>query len=245
MRIRLLAQEFYVLQGTSNILALFKKRSLSAFAVHGYLLRYVFRLPKAAAAVYYNDNSGEYPTPHSQSNVEARNRVDFLTRSSFQRFLTGPGLAPLSKRFEQNITKRLRSLHVGNDWVRWGDFMDLFHNEVTSSVIDAMCGPFLIDQNPSFLQNLWTLDHNVMTLFARTPNILAPQAHASRDAALAAIKNWHTWARQNFDPSSISADGDDPYWGTKFFRERQDMFYRMEGFDANAVASQELAFIWG
>jgi hypothetical protein len=245
VRVRLLGRDFYILQGTNNILALFKQRSLSAFAVHGSLLRYVFRLPRAAATVYYNDNSGEYLMPHSDSNVEARNRVDFLTRSSFQRFLTGPGLAPLSKRFQRNITERLQCLSVSNDWVQWDDFMDLFHNEVTSAVMDAMCGTFLIEQNPSFIKNLWTLDHNVMMLFTRTPRILAPWAHASRDSALAAVRDWHTWARENFDPTSIGPDGDDPYWGTRFFRERQDMFYGMGGFNADAVASQELAFIWG
>ena len=94
-------------------------------------------------------------------------------------------------------------------------------------------------------KNLWTLDHNIITFFTRVPRILAPGAYASRDSALAAIKNWHTWARENFDPASIGLDGDDPYWGTKFFRERQGMFYKMEGFDADAIASEELAFIWG
>lgn len=245
VRVRLLAQDFYILQGTKNILALFRQRHISAFVMHGFLLRNVFRLPKAATTIYHNDNSGEYPTPNPNSNVESRNRVDFLTRSSFQRFLTGPGLAPLSKRFQRNITKRIQSLSIGNDWLQWDDFMDLFHNEVTSAILDSMCGTSLMELNPSFNKILWALDHNVMTLFTKTPKILAPEAHSCRDSALAAIKNWHTWARENFDPASIGPDGDDPYWGTKFFRDRQGMFYGMEGFDADAVASEELAFIWG
>jgi hypothetical protein len=238
-------QDFFILQGTNNVLALFKQRSLSAFVVHATLLCNVFRLSRAAAAVYHNDDSGEYPKPHPDSQVEARNRVDFLTRTSFHRFLAGPGLASFSKRFEHSVTKRFHSLRVGHGWVQWDDLMDLFHHEVTSSVIDAMCGTFLLERHPAFLEDFWTLDHNLMTMFCRTPRILAPRAYAARDRMLAAVQTWHTWARENFDPASIDLNGDDPYWGTRFFRDRQAMFYGMEGFDADAVASQELAFIWG
>lgn len=238
-------QDVYILQGAKNIVALFKQHSLSAFAVHGLLLQYVFSLPERAAQVYFRDDSGEHQKPHTGSAVEPRNRVDFLTRSSFHKFLTGPGLAPLNARFEHNIIGRLGSLAVSQEWTALPDFMDVFHHNVTSAVIDAMCGPFLLLENPTFTTNFWNLDDNLLNLFVRKPRFLASSAYKSRDSVHAAVKKWHSWAKQNFVAESIGADGDDPYWGTMFFRDRQDMFFNMDGFDADAVASQELAFLWG
>jgi cytochrome P450 len=213
--------------------------------VHGSLLRYVFSLPKSAAQTYYNDDSGEHEKPHEDSSVESHNRVDFLTRSSFVKFLTGPGLAPLSARFEHNISEGLNCLAPSQSWIPITDLMDVFQHHVSGAVIDAMCGHFLLKQHPTFLSDFWKIDHNIMTLFTRTPQFMARNAYRSRDRALDAVKAWHAWAKDNFDPAAIGPDGDDPYWGTKFFRERQDMFLNMTGFNADAVASQELAFIWG
>jgi len=213
--------------------------------VHGSLLRYVFSIPKPAAQVYYNDDSGEHEKPHEGSLVESHNRVDFLTRSSFLKFLTGPGLAPLSTRFERNISQRLNSLAPSQSWTPIMDLMEVFHHDVSGAVIDAMCGTFLLKQHAGFLSDFWKIDHNIMTLFVRTPQFMAKEAYQARDRALGAVKAWHAWAKNNFYTGAIGPDGDDPYWGTKFFRDRQDMFLKMTGFDADAVASQELAFIWG
>lgn len=238
-------QEFYILQGARNISALFKQSSLSAFAVHGSLLRYVFSLPASAADVYYKDDSGEFDKPHEDSMVEPHNRVDHLTRSSFLKFLTGPGLAPLSLRFERGITKRIGALAPSESWTTVSDLMDVFQEDVSGAVIDAMCGTFLLEQHPGFLSDFWKIDHNIMKIFVRTPKFLAREAYHARDRALGAVKAWHVWAKQHFVPESVGTDGDDPYWGSKFFRNRQEMFLSMDGFDADAVASQELAFIWG
>lgn len=123
--------------------------------------------------------------------------------------------------------------------------MDIFHYGLTAAVLDSMCGTTLVKSNPHFLRDFWTLDHNIMTLFTRTPRFLASGAYEARDRALSTIKEWHTWARANFDAKSVDVNGDDPFWGTKFFRDRQNMFFNMDGFDADAVASHELAFIWG
>lgn len=240
-----MSQEFYILQGARNISTLFKQGSLSAFAVHGSLLRYVFSLPKSAAEIYYKDDSGEHEKPHEDSMIESHNRVDFLTRSSFLKFLTGPGLAPLSQRFERNITKHIVALAPSQSWTSVKDLMEVFQQDVTGAVIDAMCGTFLLKQHPRFLGDFWNIDRSIMDLFVRAPRFMAREAYRARDDALAAVKAWHAWAKNNFDPESIGPDGDDPYWGTKFFRNRQDMFLNMTGFDADAVASQELAFIWG
>ncbi|KAE8341152.1 hypothetical protein BDV24DRAFT_151346 [Aspergillus arachidicola] len=219
VRISLLGQSIYVIQGTTNIAATFKQRHLSSFSLHGYILRHLFNLPRGALATYHADKSGGYVVPYPNAQVEPRNRVEFLAKDCVHRLLLGPGLTPLSKRLQTDLANRLHSIPVGGDWITWDNLLDLFLYDTTSSAIDSLCGRYLLRRHPELLKVL--------------------------DRALAALKDWHTWARENFDPASVDEHGDDPYWGTRFFRDRQEMFRAMDGFDADAIASQDLAFLWG
>ncbi|PLB54898.1 cytochrome P450, partial [Aspergillus steynii IBT 23096] len=245
VRIRILGTTLYLFSGTKNIKTMMKERYLSSFVLHTFLLRRLFKLPRTATETYYRDNSGPYAEPYPETQVKTNNRVEFLARDSVHRFLLGPGLTTLSQRFQSDITRRLQSLPVENDWVTWDNFLDLFHYEVTSSCVDSLCGTYLREHNPDFIKNMWTFDKNVWWLICRIPRFLAPGPHLARDQMLGALKSWSSWAQKDFDSASIDTNGDDPYWGSKFFRLRQEMFQSMSGFAADAIASQNLAFIWG
>ncbi|KAL3478467.1 cytochrome P450 [Aspergillus californicus] len=247
VRFRILFHELYIVQGAVNIAAFFKQRSLSGFHVHQILLRNVFALPASAAETAQKDDSGDLSSPHpgSKGAVEPRNRVEFLTMSSLSRGLKGAGLASLSSKFKHNIMARLDQLDLTTDWSHWSDFAGIFHTQLAAASIDTLCGPFLVASNPGFMEDLWTVDKNVLTLFACLPRFFAPEVYRARDRLLAAIKAWHAWARDAFHPESIDSAGDDPYWGTEFFRQRQAIFGAMNGFDLNAMATEDLAFVWG
>lgn len=244
VKMQLLLGDLYILQGAKNIIALFKQHDLSAFVLHGTLLRQVFRLPKPAAAIYHQDNSGAYAEPNPESAVDAHNRVEYHTRTSFLRFLNGPGLAPLSHRFERNVTARFQSLAVGAEWTYQDHLADIFYYKLAPAVVESMCGYALLQRHPEFTKDFWEIDHNSMSFFTGIARIFNLKACRARDRALSAIKEWHSWARENFDPNTIGDDGDDPYWGSKFFRDRQGIFFGMDGFDADALASEELGLIW-
>lgn len=201
-------------------------------------------MPKEAALLYELDDSGDLHTPHSESNVAPKNRVDFRVHQTLTRFLGKPVLGPFSDRFNENITKRLCNLPMGHQWEKWSDFMYFFHRELMSSSTDALCGTSLLRRNPDFVRDFWELDQNMGIIIKRIPRIFAPKVYAIRDKLLNAIKDWHAYARANFDPSQIGPDGDDPYWGSKFFRDRQEMFLEMDGFNFDAIASSDFGFIW-
>jgi hypothetical protein len=151
----------------------------------------------------------------------------------------------LSRAFENYITNRLFYLPIGGDWVRRDDLLDLFNKEITHSVIDSLCGKHLTQQHPGFINNLWELDNGVWKLLLRFPRFLAHGTYAARDSAILAIRDWHSWAAGNFDPVYIDEVSNDPFWGSQFFQDRQKMFQDMDGFNADAIASQDLAFVWG
>jgi hypothetical protein len=153
-------------------------------------------------------------------------------------------MAHLAKAFEGDVTKRFFSLPIRDDWVHRDDLLDLFNSDITRSTVDSLCGKHLTQRHPRFIESLWKLDDGVRKSLLRFPRFLAQDTYAVRDAAILAIKDWHSWATGNFDPVYIDEDGDDPFWGSQFFRDRQKMFQDMDGFNGDAIASQDLAFLW-
>lgn len=97
--------------------------------------------------------------------MEARNRVDYRVFESMSRFLEGRGLLPFWGRFVDSITQQLHTLHdrIGNDWEDHVDLMGFIGDEATISVLNALCGPYLLSLNPSFLQDFWDFDRNLQT----------------------------------------------------------------------------------
>jgi hypothetical protein len=246
IRARVLFKEVYIVQGAEDLYKFLKQRSLSSFFLHRVFLENVWMLPKSAAETYRKDNSGEHSKPLPGSNVEHRNRVEFHIRLSQQKLLLGKGQASLMRRFDANATDRLRSLNIGlgPEWTYLSDLQEIFKGDLTAAAVDALTGPALQHRHPDFVKNLWALDHRIMSFTFNVPRFLNRTAWIAREKAMTAIKDWHKWARDNFDPSTIDENGDDPFWGSGFFRERCDMFSNMDGFDWDAIASQELSFIW-
>ncbi|KAI0451549.1 cytochrome P450 [Xylaria acuta] len=246
-RVKILTRDFYVIGGPENIKALFRNSwACTSIPFVKFALGYAFGLPAKALSLYDKDDSGGGHLPHPGSTVEAHNRIDYRVHQSLGRFLEGEGLSPFWNRFVDNVTDRLYSLHdrVGRDWDYHADLMKVVGDEVTISIINALCGPYLLGLNPHFLQDFWDFDRNLQTYLQGVPWFIAPNAYRVRKRVLHAVKAWQQYARDNYKDSAVGADGDDPFWGSSFFRERQDMFLEMDGFDYDAIASQDFGAIW-
>ncbi|KUJ06800.1 cytochrome P450 [Mollisia scopiformis] len=246
-RVKVLTQEFYVVRGPENVKALFKNSwACTSIPFVKFALEYAFGLPAKASSLYTKDDSGDGHVPHPGSVVEARNRIDYNVFQCLVRFLEGKGLQPFFNRFSHNITQQLHSLHdrIGSEWGYHEDLMKVVGNETTVSIVNALCGPHLLKLNPHFLQDYWDFDRNLQTYLQGIPWFLAPRAYAVRKWVLKAVQVWQQHARDHFDESAINADGDDEFWGSSFFRERQEIFLRMDGFDHAAIASEDFGAIW-
>ncbi|KAJ5759704.1 cytochrome P450 [Penicillium odoratum] len=224
---------------------MFHQRHPSSFTLHVFLMDRVFGLPRKALKIYQKDNSGGYPKPISHSKVEPQNRIEYLLKKLVHRFLLGPGLQPFARRFQIDFAQRVQNLAVGNDWVEWDDFVSFYTQDLTASFLNALCGKYLLQKHPDFLTHLWTFENNIWKFVVGLPRFLFPRIYTARGECLAALKSWHTWASQNFDPADVDAAGDDPIWGSKFFRDRKEVLNQVEGFDQDAIATHDFAFIWG
>ncbi|KAK8053075.1 hypothetical protein PG996_012376 [Apiospora saccharicola] len=244
VRLKALFQEVCIIQGAQNIVALFKQRGLSTRFIHHIFLSNVFLLPNEAAEICRRDDSGEYFKPRAGSTVHHHNRIDFHSRVIQNRLLLGPGQSALFGRLSSNMTKRLSCLPINTDWTEISDLMDVFKSDLTAATIDALAGPALVQRHPSFARDIWLIDSNITGFILKKPRFMNFQAHEARDRAFQAVLDWRSWASSNFTPEAVDEEGNDPFWGSSFFRERDKMFSNMDGFNAAAKASEDLSFIW-
>lgn len=201
-------------------------------------------MSKAGLRLYDNDDSGHRPKPCPDSNVEPHNRIDYLTFAPVLKFLSGSGMWAFWDRYEAQLESQLRRLPVSSDWTYVPDLTRIFETHVSAANTNALCGKHLLNRNPKFLDDLWKLDHRVDHLIRGTPRILAPQVYARRDRLLLAVKDWQNHARQNFDESCRDSNGDDPFWGSRVFRERDYLFTNMDGMSKDDQASEDFGMIW-
>lgn len=212
--------------------------------MHKFVLGKVFGMSTEALGLYDMDNSGCRYKPIAGTNVEPRNRIDYLTYGPITKFLSGSGMRSLWNRYELELTTRLCDLPVGADWADMADLTVVFERDVSTAITNSLCGTYLLESNPNFLEELWNLDRRLDLLFRGTPRIFAPSVYARRDRLLACIKDWRNYARLNFRPDSVDENGDDPFWGSRVFRERDKIFTDMDLLDDDAMASEDFGVVW-
>lgn len=90
-------------------------------------------------------------------------------------------------------------------------------------------------------------DSGASVLLISVPGIpwfLAPRAYAARKRVVDAVRTWQDYAREHFTDSAIDDNGDDPFWGSSFFRMRQKTFLEMDGFGYDAMHSADFGALW-
>jgi len=164
--VKILTYEFYLVRGPGNVRALFKSSwACTSIPFVKFALGYAFGLPAKALSLYDKDDSGFSHVPHPGSTVEDRNRVDYRSYQSLVRFLEGKGLPPFWRRFSDNITRQMHSLHDRTtvEWEYRADLMKFVGDQSTVSILTALCGPYILSLNPQFLQDFWDFDRNLQT----------------------------------------------------------------------------------
>jgi hypothetical protein len=211
-----------------------------------YVLKYFFGLPESVVSIYRADDSGPFPKPYVGSNVPAKDRIDHITHHGFLRALGGPGLLPTARRYMNALTARMEQENFSGEWVEMADLSNFFQDVVGSSLIECVYGPTMLRLNPEFMQDLWGFDVSVPWLARGVPSFIKPSAHKPRQKCVDQLKRWYAYAREHFDESNISPDGDgDPFWGSNLMRYRQEKLLAVKNHDDDALARMDLGLAWG
>ena len=194
--------------------------------------------------VYVGDNSGVNPKPHPKSNVATKDRYYYQNRKAVLGFFNGPGLMSMANRFSTLLTREIGQFDIDHEWTDREDLYRFIQDLLIGPALEALCGPVLLKQNPTFGDDLWKMDHDIYYFFKGYPRWLVPRAYLNRDKVVRSVKDWHSFARNNFNDSCIESDGHDPYFGSPLMRTRQEYLSQINSFDADALASQDLGLIW-
>ncbi|KAF2444073.1 cytochrome P450 [Karstenula rhodostoma CBS 690.94] len=235
--LRLFGTDIFVLQGGQNITAMLKDSSLSAIPLAAHLLKNAFRMPSHVINSHYRES--EFP---ENGATPMHTKVRELNR----KFLTGPQGAAFADRFRTGLKAYIQTLEQKSlsEGVYWEDFADLFRKDLTAVVLNAMCGDKLLQLSPGFLDDFWEFNDSLIGFLTYTSWISGTRKYAARDRVLLAIERWQTAAARHCNAHTTNSTGADPHWGSSFFRERYDMMQQLEGYDAPAMAVQELAFLY-
>ena len=194
--------------------------------------------------IYKEDTSGTSFEPHPKSNTPFKDRYYYHNRKIILGFFNGPGLKHMAYRFQTLLQERILQFEIGDTWVEFPDLFLFVQDLLTGPAVEAMCGPRLLSQNPEFVKQFWKLDHDILYFFKALPRWTIPAAWNNRERLLSSVKEWHTYARENFDESCVDSDGHDPCYGSPLMRRRQVCLSQIDSLDADALASQDLGLLW-
>lgn len=203
-----------------------------------------FGTTKRALRFYNEDDSGISLQPHPESRIEPEHRVYYHTHKVTQEFMSGPGLAVFTSRFQDSLRTQISKSEINENWVELPDLFSFLRDMLSTAAVTTMCGPSLLALSPNMVQDLWDFDRSLPSFFKGYPRWLAPKAWKSRQRCLDNFKRWQAFAAQNFDNSCIGKDGHDPYYGAPLMRSRQEYFSKMESLDQDALASENVGLMW-
>lgn len=230
--------------GPDNIAVIFKSKVLDARAVTCFSLKNFFDTPDSAMKIYFADSTGINPQPQGSDSILPKDRYYYLTRKTTVGFFNGPGLKHFGNRFGALLTRKIGQLDLGTDWTEHEDLYAFVQKLLIDPAIEALCGPVLLEQSPNFVKDFWQFDIDMYYFFKGYPRFLAPRAWRNRTRVLRSLKNWHAFARDNFDDSCIESDGHDRFYGSPLMRSRQEYLPKIDSLDDDALASQDLGLIW-
>lgn len=181
----------------------------------------------------------------SRHNVKAKGRIFHLIHKVLGDLLTGIGLKYLSTRFEANLRNQFSDDEIGHECQKFPDLYLYVRTRIFRAAVELACGPYLLSLSLTFVDDFWEFYHHILNFFKGFSLIFMPKAFSAREICLRAVQEWHRFANEyQKEASSESGDDVDAVFGTKQFRERQDLFPKMEHINADAIASADLGLIW-
>lgn len=222
--------------------------NLHTFSDHGLRARFirnVLGVPRDASGVIEADNSGSKPISLNPDLPPSR-RITYLQQTStFDGLMTLPTIEVFVDHVISNLDKLAVGSGIDEEWTVKSDSFTFVRDLASTAIINAMCGPSLLQQCPTFIETFWSFDANIHWLHIGIPRILRKTAYRARDSCQEAVKEWQ---RQAIEQSADRAYPDellwDETWGMKMMRNRQDMYKQVPEFDAKARAGADLGLIW-
>lgn len=221
-------------------------RNLNSTPGLNLVLQTFFGLPKHVVPFYEADNSGISATPIPGTDVPPHHRINHLRFSAAQKYLHGPHLEGMTKRFAENLGKLIAEDEIIEEsWTDLPSLTDLLQKTIFRAATVSLCGPHLMRLSPTFIDDSWKYIGDIPVLYKGLPRWLNPRAHRARDRCLAAITKWYLYAWEYTDQSSNDDSmAWEPYFGARIMRTRYQYARNMEATSDESRAAEDLAMIF-
>jgi hypothetical protein len=240
----------YIISGAQNIQSMFKmSRHLSSDQLERQILVSVFGLS-------HRDVDGiQQPARDDEGKVGdmgKRNRM-FDIEKLYQDFLLTPhAVNSLTRKFMEVFGKVLEQdpeiPHFGqkedDDEAEWAtvNFYEWLKGHMFTASTTALLGSRVLEMNPNLAKDFWVFDENMLKLVYGLPRLLARRGHEARDHLVDSATRWLEDANGNGDINST--EDWDPYFGSRFVREREKMDSRT-GLGSRSRAAIKVGLLFG
>lgn len=170
--------KMYLVSGADHYGTLFNNkasRCMNTKAAVLLALENMFGTPFDVIPFYAADKSGVNSAPLPGSNVRPEHRITYLQVKAAHKHLSGTGLAQMTEFFLGVLKRRFSESHVKSEWIKQPDLYAFLQDEVFRAAVEALCGPHLLSQSPTFVQDFWQFVADVPTLIKGLPRWLSPR----------------------------------------------------------------------
>ncbi len=239
----------YLVSGANHYMMLFNNKASRCTNTKGAVLlalENMFGTPSDVIPFYAADNSGVNSTPLPGSRVQPEHRITYLQVKAAHKHLSGTGLAQMTEFFLNVLKRRFSELQVRSEWVDLPDLYSFLQDEVFRAAVESLCGPHLLSQSPTFVEDFWQFVTDVPTLIKGLPRWMSPAPYRTRQRLLDAVKKWHQYASEhsNFSKTGPNDPEWEPYFGSKLVRARQEYSSKMPWMNKDALAAEDLGLIF-
>ena len=231
----------YVLSGPENVAAYFKEsRDLCTTRRQMVMVQNVFGFPGHLLHILVPQK------PHLKSMSPPGEDVESLVHRSINIGLSGAHLDGLAARFQEYLIKQVEDLEseIGSDWTAYPDLTSFVEKQVFEAAIRSTFGTYILSVNPTLAEDFWSHSRFIGTIVLGLPRWLNPAAYRARDKMLENVKRWQKYAAENCDIATLGDVDWEPYYGSKFGRDRQSFLTKRGITDETARAAETFAFIW-
>lgn len=187
----------------------------------------------------------------SSSHMGKRNRK-FDVESQYQQFLLTPhAVNCLTAKYLEVLTGVLDAapeipplVQQGGEEAGWAsvNLYEWLKEHVFTASTTAFLGSRVLEMNPSFARDFWAFDENMLKILYGLPRFLARRGHQARDDLMDGASRWLEDANSHGDIDIV--EDWDPYFGSRFIREREKLNQR-SGLCRRSRAAINIGLLFG
>ncbi len=236
----------YVVSGPESVTAYFREsRDLSTTSRSVIVMVNAFGCPGHLVDLFRPQNqSAKLQTTSTNRPQES---IEYIIHKAVNTGLSGQALDALTARFQECLVKQVKEdaeRKIRDDWIELPDLNAFVEKHVFEAAVHSMFGTYILSLNPTLADDFWNYNKFIGALFMGLPRWLNPKAYRAREKMVDNVRRWLRYAREHCDIEKVGDVDWEPYYGSKFIRERQGLLTQRGILDETARAAENFAFIW-